>query len=174
MRVGKLPIPEAKKLLNELVILLPRKYNIKWPEGNIKLQAEGIVNFITQYFRNISPSEIEKAMELNDARRFENFVDHYNKWTREFLGNLLTEYRKWRAANTQQGTQFSKEVSSIPDKLLEDARLLKFYDDAYHITRFVDEKYEYLKTLDDFKAPKDDPDWQGKSDMIREFLKSKI
>ena len=93
--IGQAPIDQARKSVAQVLIQIPQDYDLDFPEGSKAHQLESIADFILEHYRNISPAEIKEAMELNAARKFQNYQASYGKMSREFIGGVLKEFITW-------------------------------------------------------------------------------
>lgn len=144
IKIGQLEVHSANVVLIKVLRLIPEKYDLSWSDGSTSEQCENLQDFLLKYYRDISAEEIKKAYDLNAARKFENHVESYGKWNQEFLGGLLTEYKKWRAKENQNRSYAASNPFDIKSKLYEDLWKLKYYGSEFNPSMFIDEKFIWL------------------------------
>ena len=164
---------EYKKAMGLLVALLteeiPALYDLRYSEGPKQLQAEGICQFILRKFKTLSVDDIREAFELNAAGQLPNRTDFYGKMSLNHVGAVLSNYRAFKMNSGQRGRQEDLNVEiNVERELLSDLHNLHTSGDRWNLTRYIDEKWEWLKVnKPDFK-----PKWEEKeiTKLENEFI----
>lgn len=122
-----------------------------------------LLAYINDQCRNMSISEIEKALALNRAGEFEPRIQHYQSFNVPFLSEVVKAYKKWKSGIR---SRFNLAMESAPQNLLpemsESQKMeickqgVKRCFDVYIETQIYPPGYSYVyDILDEFgKMPK--------------------
>tara|TARA_R110000803_G_scaffold52326_2_gene107731 strand:- start:7801 stop:8460 length:660 start_codon:yes stop_codon:yes gene_type:complete len=160
--------PDARRALAQILINIPREFDLTFSEGSETHQVENMISFVLHHFKTISPNQIREAIELNAARKFEHKVEAYGKFSQEFLGSILHEFINWRANQRQRGTISLDPEMNIPRELSADWNRLKANKDL-KVTSYISEKYDHLVGAGAIQA-EDSKDIEKRTRQIKKDL----
>lgn len=141
---------EHKKAMGLLVLLLteeiPIIYDLKYSEGPAELQAKAICEFVLRKFKTLTIDEIREAFELNAAGSLPNRTEFYGKITLNSVGSVLSNFRQHKMNSGQRGIAPTLNLDlNVEAELISDLQNLSRSGDHWHLTKYIDEKWEWLK-----------------------------
>lgn len=133
---------EPKPMVIDVLTRIPKKFNLQMPEGALDLQIESICEFVMVHFKTVSPDEIEDAFTLNAAGKYPKdiYIKYFDLHT---VGSILKAYKEWKQINRPKSAPLDSPLDPKAE-LNHDWRQFKTSGDLFKITRYIDEKWDYL------------------------------
>jgi hypothetical protein len=132
------------KAVIDVITQIPEKYDLRFPEGNVEAQINAITGFVTKKFKNLTPNEISEAFEMNAAHQLTTHIEFYGKLNLHSVGSLLYNYRQHKILSSPNTNQEPMEDTNIEFELRSDLRNMLLSGDHWNMTRYIDEKWNWL------------------------------
>jgi len=135
---------EPKEIISLLQKISGIGFLIGLSEPMIDIESQAIIDFWCVEFSDVSFSEVEKAIKLNSSMKLEKKIEHYNKFSTDFLGSVLYHYKAYRAKRLAKYTNTVNPCLELTDTTEKDkiALLLKADTDTFKElnTKFINGK----------------------------------